>query len=251
MEHPSGVAWPRFEPRLTMMKTTQTWLLLLVFVVVLDTIICPPVKVKKSENKTDDEEKTDEDVNFGLEYERYLKEVVGVLESDEIFKKKLQESNVSEIKSGEIARHLEFVSHNIRTRLDEIKRKEIDRLRQVLKIQQQIKRGMPHVAINPTLLTHRTGENDPDFQMVNKNRVLAHVDHKNPNTFEVEDLAKLIKRASQDLEDIDKQRRDEFKRYELEKEAEKQDKLSHMDEEHRKEEVIKLEGDEEEACRSS
>ena len=36
--------------------------------------------------------------SFGLEYERYLKEVVGVLESDEVFRKKLQESNVSEIK---------------------------------------------------------------------------------------------------------------------------------------------------------
>ena len=54
-------------------------------------------------------------------------------------------------------------------------------------------------------------------------------------------MTPLHQQASQDLEDIDKQRRDEFKRYELEKEAEKQDKLSHMDEEHRKEEVIKLE----------
>ena len=32
--------------------------------------------------------------------------------------------------------------------------------------------------------------------MMNKNRVLAHVDHKNPNTFEVEDLAKLIKKVA-------------------------------------------------------
>lgn len=36
--------------------------------------------------------------NFGLEYERYLKEVVGVLESDETFRKKLEESNISDIK---------------------------------------------------------------------------------------------------------------------------------------------------------
>lgn len=36
--------------------------------------------------------------NFGLEYERYLKEVVNVLESDEGFKKKLEESNISDIK---------------------------------------------------------------------------------------------------------------------------------------------------------
>ena len=36
--------------------------------------------------------------NFGLEYERYLKEVVNVLETDPVFKKKLEESNVSDIK---------------------------------------------------------------------------------------------------------------------------------------------------------
>jgi len=35
---------------------------------------------------------------MGLEYERYLKEVVGVLESDEAFRKKLEESNITEIK---------------------------------------------------------------------------------------------------------------------------------------------------------
>ena len=36
--------------------------------------------------------------NFGLEYERYLKEVVNVLETDPEFKKKLEESNVTDIK---------------------------------------------------------------------------------------------------------------------------------------------------------
>ena len=35
---------------------------------------------------------------MGVEYERYLREVVNVLETDPIFKKKLEESNVSDIK---------------------------------------------------------------------------------------------------------------------------------------------------------
>ncbi len=38
--------------------------------------------------------------NFGLEYERYLKEVVNVLETDPEFKRKLEESNVTDIKVG-------------------------------------------------------------------------------------------------------------------------------------------------------
>ena len=36
--------------------------------------------------------------NFGLEYERYLKEIVSALETDEAFRKKLEESNISDIK---------------------------------------------------------------------------------------------------------------------------------------------------------
>ena len=36
--------------------------------------------------------------NFGLEYERYLKEVVNILETDEKFKEKLESANVTDIK---------------------------------------------------------------------------------------------------------------------------------------------------------
>ena len=43
--------------------------------------------------------------------------------------------------SGEIARHLDFVGHGIRTQLDEIKRKEVDRLRQIIRLQSAMKKG--------------------------------------------------------------------------------------------------------------
>ena len=36
--------------------------------------------------------------------------------------------------SGDIAHHLEFVSHGVRTKLDEIKRREVDRLNQIRKL---------------------------------------------------------------------------------------------------------------------
>lgn len=86
-----------------------------------------------------------------LEYERYLKEVVSALESDPDFRQKLD--NASEIdvrvshilnvliksrntkkkncnlQSGKIAHELEYVNHHVRTKLDEIKRREIERLR--------------------------------------------------------------------------------------------------------------------------
>lgn len=44
---------------------------------------------------------------LGLEYEHYLKEVVAILESDENFRKKLEESNISDIK---VMRQLEWAS---------------------------------------------------------------------------------------------------------------------------------------------
>lgn len=43
--------------------------------------------------------------------------------------------------SGEIAKHLDFVGHGIRTQLDEIKRKEVDRLRQIIRLQMKLQHG--------------------------------------------------------------------------------------------------------------
>jgi nucleobindin len=63
------------------------------------------------------------------EYERYLKEVVGLLESDPEFRKKLDAANEADIRSGKIAQELELVDHSVRTKLDELKRSELERLR--------------------------------------------------------------------------------------------------------------------------
>jgi len=48
------------------------------------------------------------------------------------------------IQSGEIAKHLDFVGHGIRTQLDEIKRKEVDRLRQIIRLQKKLRQGTDH-----------------------------------------------------------------------------------------------------------
>lgn len=71
-----------------------------------------------------------------------------------------------------------------------------------------------------------------------------HLDHQNSDTFEIEDLKRLILQTAADLEEADKKRRQDFKQYELQKEFEKQQKLKDMDEEHRKlyeEELKKME----------
>merc|ERR1719244_557418 len=63
-----------------------------------------------------------------------------------------------------------------------------------------------------------------------------HIDHSNPHTFETEDLQKLIKEATRDLEEQDRVRKEEFKRYEMEKEHRKREELAKLNEEDRKKE---------------
>ncbi|XP_042231036.1 nucleobindin-2-like isoform X2 [Homarus americanus] len=176
-----------------------------------------PVKEKRPEEHKEEQqhkegEEQSEDWELNLEYGRYLKEVVQALESDPSFRKKLETAEVDDIKSGKIARELHFVDHNVRTKLDELKRRELERLRHLA-----VREHEKQTGVDRNLL-----------------KVPVHIDHKNPTRFEVEDLKKLIMKTTEDLEKVDEQRRTEFKTYELEKEFERQQELSALDESHRK-----------------
>ncbi|KAK8731806.1 hypothetical protein OTU49_007271 [Cherax quadricarinatus] len=192
------------------------WRLLVAAVLVGSFLEALPVKDKTAEEHKSDEHKDGEEHNedweLNLEYGRYLKEVVQALESDAAFRKKLETAEVDDIKSGKIARELHFVDHNVRTKLDELKRRELERLRHLA-----IKEHEKETGVDRNLL-----------------KVPVHIDHKNPTRFEVEDLKKLILKTTEDLEKVDEQRRTEFKNYEMEKEFERQQELAKMDEEHRK-----------------
>ena len=49
---------------------------------------------------------TGQDFNLGLEYNKYLQEVVQILENDPEFRKKLESAKVDEIRDGTIAKEL-------------------------------------------------------------------------------------------------------------------------------------------------
>lgn len=159
----------------------------------------PPVTKHKEEEK----EATDGLEDY-MEYHRYLREVVTALESDPEFRKKLEQANEDDIRTGKIAQELEYVSHHVRTRLDEIKRTEMTRLRDLVRKKKE--------------LTENNAIDDPNHH---------HIDHQNPHTFEIEDLKKLIAKTTEDLAEADRKRRTEFKEYEMQKEMEKQIKLNH------------------------
>jgi hypothetical protein len=78
------------------------------------------------------------------------------------------------LQNGKLADELEYVSHNVRTKLDELKRTELERLRHLAVREYELKNGI-----------------DPDHLKMGE-----HVDHTNPDTFEIYDLKKLIAKVS-------------------------------------------------------
>ncbi|XP_054566600.1 nucleobindin-1 isoform X2 [Eptesicus fuscus] len=160
----------------------------------------------------------------GLYYHRYLQEVINVLETDGHFREKLQAANAEDIKSGKLSRELDFVSHHVRTKLDELKRQEVSRLRMLLKAKMD-------------------AEQEPNVQLDHLGllKQFEHLDPQNQHTFEARDLELLIQTATRDLAQYDAAHHEEFKRYEMLKEHERRRYLESLGEEQRKEAERKLE----------
>ncbi|XP_075990563.1 nucleobindin 1 isoform X1 [Anticarsia gemmatalis] len=194
----------------------------LIFVVILHCSYAPPVTPDKS---TEQDSEVKDDLEEYMEYHRYLKEVVQALESDPDFRDRLEKADEEDVRSGKIAEQLDFVNHNVRTKLDEIKRRELDRLR--------------HLATKQFELTNNLE------QHTGKVPTNEHLDHANPHTFEIEDLKKLIKKTTADLEAADKKRKEEFKEYEMQKKFDEHQKVEGMDETQKKEYMEKHKKEEE------
>ncbi|XP_048263302.1 nucleobindin-2 [Bombus terrestris] len=186
-------------------------LLFLLITVTVHWSVAPPVnqKGKDYDNKNEVE---DIEPMVDMEYRRYLMEVVQVLESDPDFQKKLEKADEADIRTGKIADQLEFVNHNIRSRLDEIKRDELERLRHLATKENELKNGL-------------------DIEHL---KIPEHLDHTNTRTFEIQDLKKLIAKTTEDLAKADRRRREEFKQHEMEKKFEEQEKLKHMNDAEKK-----------------
>nr|XP_036882901.1 nucleobindin-2 [Manis javanica] len=110
----------------------------------------------------------------GLYYDEYLKQVIDVLETDSHFREKLQKADIEEIKSGRLSKELDLVSHHVRTKLDELKRQEVARLRMLIKAKLD--------SLQDTGIDHHALLKQFD-----------HLNHLNPDKFESTDLDMLIK----------------------------------------------------------
>lgn len=175
----------------------------------------PPLKNRDDKDgKHDDDgvKKVEENEVYDqleLEYNRYLQEVVQALETDDKFRKMLETVKPEDIKSGKIAQNLDLVSMNVRSKLDEIKRTEVERLRQLAMLEHERASGVD----NPRI------------------KVPGHVDYIRPDKFGQEDLKKLMQQTHKDLEEADKKRKEDFKKYEMEKQYKFQKELEQLPEE--------------------
>uniref|UniRef100_A0A8D1K0F5 Nucleobindin-1 n=1 Tax=Sus scrofa TaxID=9823 RepID=A0A8D1K0F5_PIG len=199
---------------------TLTALLLLPPLLLLHAVLAVPLDRGASK----EENPATESPDTGLYYHRYLQEVINVLETDGHFREKLQAANAEDIKSGKLSRELDFVSHHVRTKLDELKRQEVSRLRMLLKAKMD-------------------AEQEPNVQLDHLNllKQFEHLDPQNQHTFEARDLELLIQTATRDLAQYDAAHHEEFKRYEMLKEHERRRYLESLGEEQRKEAEKKLE----------
>ncbi|XP_026562300.1 nucleobindin-2 isoform X2 [Pseudonaja textilis] len=198
----------------------QCVLLLTYVVIILEAVPIDVDKTKVKEEETPTEKVDNPDT--GLYYDAYLRQVIDVLETDTHFREKLQTANMDDIKNGKFSKELDLVGHKVRTKLDELKRQEVARLRMLIKakIDAYQDSGIDHQALL---------------------KQFEHLNHQNPHTFEVKDLDMLIKAATHDLENYDKARHEEFKKYEMMKEHERREYLKTLDEEKRHQEEAKYE----------
>ncbi|XP_019745463.1 nucleobindin-1 isoform X2 [Hippocampus comes] len=200
------------------MKLEGAWVLLLLAI----SVSSVPIDRKEVHQEVKDEEQV-ESMDTGLYYDRYLREVIEVLETDPHFREKLQTANTEDIKNGRLSKELDLVSHNVRTRLDELKRQEVSRLRMLLKAK-----------LDST--------NTQSLQMDHASllKQFEHLDPNNQNAFEAKDLELLISTATKDLENYDAERHEEFKRYEMLKEHERREYLKGLDQEKREKEEQRM-----------
>lgn len=190
----------------------QYFLLFLLISVTIHWSVAPPVNQKKDKDHDKNDEVEDVEEVVDMEYRRYLMEVVQALESDPEFQAKLENALDSDIRTGKIAEELQFVNRNVRTRLDEIKREELERLRHLATKENELKNGLD----------------------VDHLKIPEHLDHTNTRTFEIQDLKKLIAKTTKDLAKADRKRREEFKRHEMEKQYKEREKLKQMNDAEKK-----------------
>ncbi|EFP06551.1 CRE-NUCB-1 protein [Caenorhabditis remanei] len=171
---------------------------------------------------------------YQFAYTKYLEEVVKILESDPKFNERLKNMKEDDIKAGNIADHIDDLPQEVFDKLHKAKFDEIERLRK--QIEEQIKVGNLSESFLPTTNKFQLDGGAHNIKMPD------HLDVQELEKFHKEDLRKLIQKTVADMNAMDDQRKEDFKQYEMKKQAEEDHKLAQMTPEDR--EKAKLEHEE-------
>lgn len=185
--------------------------------------------VEASEIKTDTANEQDFE-ELGLHYGKYLKEVVAALDKDQKFTETIKNMDANDIKSGKVADQLKHVHEDVRKKLNDLKYLEIKRLRDLATRKNEMEQyGETY---------HGSDKRKWRTLGASLSQLPEHLG-SHGTYFDVNDLHKLMVAATNDLEKLDKERREDFKTYEMEKEWQFQERLKMMNETE-KQEAIKL-----------
>uniref|UniRef100_A0A0N5AZG1 EF-hand domain-containing protein n=1 Tax=Syphacia muris TaxID=451379 RepID=A0A0N5AZG1_9BILA len=202
--------------------TIAKWFWMLIFALLVSKVYGPPPNrgavdepaVPKNANTEQERSQTEEASEpprplYEFAYSRYLEKVVAILESDPKFTEKLKSMPEQDIKSGKIADHIDDLGPDVFDQLTKVKLAEIERLREVIAKQIEANGGAQDI------------------------EVPEHIDVNNWEKFGKEDLRKLIQKTVADMDKMDRQRKQEFKEYEMRKRAEADHKMVNMTPEER------------------
>ena len=186
------------------MKVSQFACLLISFIVF---SVAPPVdKSAKSDRDgmyhLDTSNMTDKEAQE-QEYYRYLHQIVGELHNDPAFAKAVDNVTEEDIKSGKVADLIDLVGHGVRRKVDEMKRMEVEYQRDLLRKKKHHMVGSEQNYWNP-------------------------IHQENQETFDKEDLEKLLRKHNDIIAEQDKIRHEEFKKHELEKEHKRRESMKNM-----------------------
>merc|ERR1712173_127784 len=96
------------------------------------------------------------------------------------------------------------INDKLKEDLNNVKRKEVERIRRLVRARGQIEKGYKVPA-----------------KQLELNDIATHMDHADPNYFTDIDIERLIASASQNLQDTDTYRHERFKEYAMRKALEK------------------------------
>ena len=144
-------------------------------------------------------------------YDTYLQVVIKKLHSDPNFKQKLKSLSMEQIKSGQTELKLHDITHELQNELHDVKRKEIDRLRRLIRARSD----------------SQTGHKVPAKQL-EINDIATFMDHSDPQYFTDTDIQRLLLSAMKNIQDTDVYRHERYKEFQMKEFLKEEEFLSHL-----------------------